>query len=121
MEEVIRTEKLTKQYGNLRAVDTVSLQVRKGEIYGFLGLNGAGKTTTISLLLGMIHPASGSAFLWGRKVGADCCDVWEKVGYLVETPSAYPELTVWENLEIIRRLRRCRIKNRLRRSLTNCG
>ncbi len=106
MEDVIRTEKLSKHYGNLRAVDNVSLQVRKGEIYGFLGLNGAGKTTTIRLLLGMIHPTAGSAFLLGRKVGADCCDVWENVGYLVETPSSYPELTVWENLEIIRRLRR---------------
>jgi ABC-2 type transport system ATP-binding protein len=105
MEDVIRTEKLSKHYGNLRAVDTVSLQVRKGEIYGFIGLNGAGKTTTIRMLLGMVHPSSGSAFLWGRKVGSDCCDVWKKVGYLVETPSAYPELTVWENLEIIRRLR----------------
>jgi len=105
MEDVIRTENLSKHYGNLRAVDAVSLQVGKGEIYGFIGLNGAGKTTTIRMLLGMIHPTSGSAFLWGRKVGPDCCDVWKKVGYLVETPSAYPELTVWENLEIVRRLR----------------
>ena len=105
MEDVIRTENLSKHYGNLRAVDTVSLQVRKGEIYGFIGLNGAGKTTTIRMLLGMVRPTSGSAFLLGRKVGPDCSDVWEKVGYLVETPSAYPELTVWENLEIMRRLR----------------
>jgi ABC-2 type transport system ATP-binding protein len=106
VEDVIRTENLSKHYGNLRAVDDVSLQVRKGEIYGFLGLNGAGKTTTIRLLLGMIRPTAGSAFLLGRKVDTDCCDVWEKVGYLVETPSSYPELTVWENLEVMRRLRR---------------
>jgi ABC-2 type transport system ATP-binding protein len=57
------------------------------------------------MLLGMIRPSAGSAFLWGKKVGADRGDLWEKVGYLVETPSAYPELTVRENLEIIRRLR----------------
>ena len=106
MEDVIRTEKLSKHYGNLRAVETVSLRVRKGEIYGFIGLNGAGKTTTIRMLLGMIRPTSGSAFLLGKKIGTDNSDVWEKVGYLVETPSAYPELTVWENLEIMRRLRR---------------
>jgi len=106
MEDVIRTEKLSKHYGNLRAVETVSLRVRKGEIYGFIGLNGAGKTTTIRMLLGMIRPTSGSVLLLGKKIGTDNSDVWEKVGYLVETPSAYPELTVWENLEIMRRLRR---------------
>lgn len=105
MEDVIRTEKLTKHYGSVHAVENVSLQVRKGEIYGFLGLNGAGKTTTIRMLLGMIRPSAGSAFLWGRKVGPDSSDLWEKVGYIVETPSSYPELTVWENLEIMRRLR----------------
>ncbi len=105
MEDVIRTEKLTKHYGSVHAVEDVSLQVRKGEIYGFLGLNGAGKTTTIRMLLGMIRPSAGSAFLWGKKVGPGTSDLWEKVGYMVETPSSYPELTVWENLEIMRRLR----------------
>jgi ABC-2 type transport system ATP-binding protein len=106
MEDVIRKDKLTKHYGSIHAVENVSLQVRKGEIYGFLGLNGAGKTTTIRMLLGMIRPSEGSAFLWGRKVGPDSSDLWEKVGYMVETPSSYPELTVRENLEIMRRLRR---------------
>jgi ABC-2 type transport system ATP-binding protein len=105
-EDVIRTDKLTKHYGNIHAVENVSLQVRKGEIYGFLGLNGAGKTTTIRMLLGMIRPSGGSAFLWGKKVGPDSTDLWEKVGYMVETPSSYPELTVRENLEILRQLRR---------------
>jgi ABC-2 type transport system ATP-binding protein len=105
MEDVIRTEKLTKHYGRVHAVENVSLQVRKGEIYGFMGLNGAGKTTAIRMLLGMIRPSAGSAFLWGKKVGPDSSDLWEKVGYIVETPSSYPELTVWENLEIMRRLR----------------
>lgn len=106
MEEVIRTEELSKQYGSVRAVDNVSLQVGEGEIYGFLGLNGAGKTTTIRLLLGLIRPSAGSAYLLGSRVGPGHSDVWKNIGYLVETPSSYPELTVWENLEIIRRLRR---------------
>ena len=97
---------LSKHYGSVRAVDHVSLQVGKGEIYGFLGLNGAGKTTTIRLLLGLIRPTAGSAYLLGTKVGPGSSDVWENVGYLVETPSSYPELTVRENLEIVRRLRR---------------
>jgi len=105
MEDVIKTENLTKYFGNLHAVESVSLKVRKGEIYGFLGLNGAGKTTTIRMLLGMIHPTTGSASLFGKKVSTDNSGLWEKIGYLVETPHSYPELTVWENLEIIRRLR----------------
>ena len=106
MEDVIRTENLSKYFGNVHAVESVSLKVRKSEIYGFLGLNGAGKTTTIRMLLGMIRPTAGSAFLFREKVSAGSCSLWERVGYLVETPSSYPELTVWGNLEIIRRLRR---------------
>ena len=105
MKDVIRTENLTKHFGNVHAVESVSLKVRKSEIYGFLGLNGAGKTTTIRMLLGMIHPTAGSAFLFEEKVSAGSCNLWERVGYLVETPFSYPELTVWENIEIIRRLR----------------
>ncbi len=69
MNEVINTVRLTKHYGPVRAVENISLSVRKGEIYGFLGLNGAGKTTTIRMLLGMIHPTSGVAYLNGEKVG----------------------------------------------------
>jgi len=105
MEDVIKTENLTKHFGNVHAVDGVSLSVKRGEIYGFLGLNGAGKTTTIRMLLGMIRPTTGESFLFNKKVNADSYDLWAKVGYLVETPYSYPELTVKENLEIIRRLR----------------
>jgi ABC-2 type transport system ATP-binding protein len=79
--------------------------VRKGEIYGFLGLNGAGKTTTIRMLLGMIHPTSGIAFINGKKVRSGNTELWKEIGYLVEIPYSYPDLTVKENLEIIRRLR----------------
>ncbi|MBU7025244.1 MAG: ABC transporter ATP-binding protein, partial [Theionarchaea archaeon] len=106
MEDIIRTENITRHFGNVHAVENVSLEVGRGEIYGFLGPNGAGKTTTIRMLLGMIHPTAGSAFLLGEKISSHSCNLWERVGYLVETPYSYPELTVWENLEIIRRLRR---------------
>ena len=108
--EVINTEKLTKNFGKFCAVGNLSLNVQKGEIYGFLGLNGAGKTTTIRMLLGMIQPSSGSAYLFGEKVTTASNSIWNKVGYLVETPYSYPDLTVIENLELIRRLRL--IKNR---------
>jgi ABC-2 type transport system ATP-binding protein len=106
MDEVIKTNNLAKHYGEVRAVDGISLSVKKGEIYGFLGLNGAGKTTTIRILLGMIRPTAGSAFLCGEKVSAGRYDLWKSVGYLVEIPYSYPELTVRENLEMMRRLRR---------------
>ena len=105
MDNIIKTEHLTKHYGKVYAVEDVSLSVKKGEIYGFLGLNGAGKTTTIRMLLGIIHPTSGISFICGKRVNAGSYNLWENVGYLVEVPYSYPELTVLENLEIIRRLR----------------
>ena len=105
MEDVIVTEKIAKNYKDVLAVSELSLTVRKGEIYGFLGLNGAGKTTTIRMLLGMIQPSQGKAFINGKRVYADNLALWEKTGYLVEIPYSYPNLTVRENLEIIRRLR----------------
>lgn len=105
MGSVICTENLSKHYGKLKAVDRVSINVKKGEIYGFLGLNGAGKTTTIRMLLGLICPTSGEAFLNGVKVNPGNPGMWNNVGYLVEIPYSYPDLTVRENLEIIRRLR----------------
>lgn len=104
-EEIIRTENLSKNYGRIKAVDGISLNVNKGEIYGFLGLNGAGKTTTIRMLLGMIRPSSGASYLMGEKVHSGSHNLWNNVGYLVEIPYSYPELSVRENLEITRRLR----------------
>jgi ABC-2 type transport system ATP-binding protein len=105
MNEVIITENLTKRYKDVLAVSEISLNVRKAEIYGFLGLNGAGKTTTIRMLLGMINPDNGTAFINGKKVHTNNTELWKDIGSLVEVPYAYPDLTVKENLEIFRRLR----------------
>lgn len=105
MQNIIETKNLTKTFGAFKAVDNVSLTVKKGEIYGFLGLNGAGKTTTIRMLLGLISPTSGLTCLKGVKIHTGNREIWNSVGYLVEIPYSYPELTVRENLEIIRRLR----------------
>ncbi|HEX3270166.1 MAG TPA: ABC transporter ATP-binding protein [Ktedonobacterales bacterium] len=113
----IRADGLTKRYGAVRAVDDISLRVGRGEIYAFLGLNGAGKTTTIRMLLGMIHPTSGAAYLLGKSVHTDARDLWAQVGYLVETPHAYPELTVRENLEVFRRLRGLRDTKTVERTI----
>jgi ABC-2 type transport system ATP-binding protein len=104
MDSAIITTELTKRYGDKTAVDRLSMRVREGEIYAFLGLNGAGKTTTIRMLLGMIRPTGGSASIFGTRVSAGALDLWRNVGYLVEIPYAYPELTVRENLEVARRL-----------------
>jgi ABC-2 type transport system ATP-binding protein len=100
----IETDDLGKRYGNIRAVVHLSLQVAEGEIYAFLGLNGAGKTTTIRLLLGMIKPTTGYARVLQTRVRVGEREPWGSVGYLVEIPHAYPELTVRENLEVARRL-----------------
>lgn len=95
---------LGKRYGGVVAVDGLNLRVGRGEIYGFLGLNGAGKTTTIRMLLGMIRPTTGSAHVLGVPLARANAALWRRVGYTVEGPAAYPELTVRENLEVTRRL-----------------
>ncbi len=106
MSYAIETNDLSKNYGEVAAVNSVNLRVGAGEIYGFLGLNGAGKTTTIRALLGMIRPSKGTINVLGQPVGPNGHGPWARVGHLVETPSCYPELTVRENLEIARRLHR---------------
>jgi ABC-2 type transport system ATP-binding protein len=104
-EVVLSARGLAKKYGEVRAVRNVDLEVRRGEIYGFLGLNGAGKTTTIRMLLGLITPSSGEIRLFGSSLKSNRADILSRIGYLVETASAYPNLTVEENLEIQRKLR----------------
>jgi len=104
MSFAIETHQLTKRFGDLVAVNAVDLRVGAGEIYGFLGLNGAGKTTTIRALLGMIRPSEGKVKVLGQAVGPNGRGPWSQVGHLVESPSAYPELSVRENLDIARRL-----------------
>jgi ABC-2 type transport system ATP-binding protein len=104
MSLAIETENLSKHYRQVRAVKQLTLQVSEGEIYAFLGLNGAGKTTTIRMLLGMIRPTTGTARVLQSRVKLGSREPWATVGYMVEDPHAYPELSVWENLEVARRL-----------------
>ncbi len=103
-DSVIATHGITKRYRDVLAVDHLDLRVHRGEVYGFLGRNGAGKTTTIRMLLGLIRPTSGSATVLGQPVGGRDRRWLGRVGFLVETATAYPNLTVRENLEIQRRL-----------------
>lgn len=111
MNYIIETENLTKKFGDFSAVDSVSLNVRKGEIYGFLGLNGAGKTTTIRMILGLISPSNGTIKVLNETIKSGGKGPWSKVGTIVEVPFSYPELSVIENLEIISKLRNLKNKS----------
>jgi ABC-type multidrug transport system ATPase subunit len=114
----IRTKGLTKRYGELWAVNAVDVEVRTGEVYGFLGANGSGKTTTLRMLLGLVLPTAGEAEVLGMPMPAARQRVLPRVGSLVEMPGAYPHLSGAANLAILdatgpdrspRRLRRTRI------------
>lgn len=99
----IQIEGLHKNFGGYKALNNLSLEVKRGEIFGFLGLNGAGKTTTIKTLLTMLRPTSGKLYMLGEKVDAGNYKLWDKVGYLEEA-TFYPDLTIIENLDIARRM-----------------
>lgn len=101
---VLRTEGLTKRYGDRTAVDGVSMTVRRGEVYGFLGHNGAGKTTTLRMVLGLIRPTAGRATVLGRPAGKP--DTTARVGALVEGPGFYPYLSGRDNLRSLARYQR---------------
>ena len=95
---VLRTDKLTKRFGSLTAVDRVDLEVREGEVFGYLGPNGAGKTTTLRLLCALIAPTSGTAMVGGHRLGRDDAQIRATVGILTEQPGLYERQTAWENL-----------------------
>jgi len=98
---VISTNGLTKHYGRITAVDGVDLDVREGDVYGFLGANGSGKTTTVRLLLGLVLATSGSIEVLGRPMPAAGRTVLPQVGAMVEGPAAYPQLSGRTNLALL--------------------
>jgi len=104
MEKVIEVENLTKDYGDLRAVDGISFEVYEGEIFGFLGPNGAGKTTTIKTLCGLLAPTSGTARIAGMDVGENPMEIRKQIGLVFQTSSLDDRLTGRENLSFHSRL-----------------
>jgi ABC-2 type transport system ATP-binding protein len=102
-ETVVATDRLTNRYGDRLAVDSVSLTVRRGEVYGFLGPNGAGKTTTLRMLLGLVRPSSGAATVLGAAPGSRRAVAG--TGALVEGPGFYPYLSGRDNLRVLARYR----------------
>lgn len=97
-EIVIETDKLTKRFGYFTAVDSISFQVQKGEIFGFLGANGAGKTTAMRMLCGLSFPSSGNAKVAGFDVSKETEAVKKNIGYMSQKFSLYEDLTVVENI-----------------------
>ncbi len=98
---MITTTGLTKRYGHVLAVDNVSMEVRQGDRYGFLGPNGSGKTTLVRMLLGLVYATSGKIEVLGRPVPARIAEVLPQIGALVEAPSAYGHLSGRANLAMI--------------------
>ena len=101
---VLTTRHLVKSFAGVPAVNDLNLQVRRGQVYGFLGPNGAGRTTTIRLLLGLIRPDRGQITVFGRNLPEHRKEIISKVGALVEAPSIYPCLTGRENLRVLAHL-----------------
>jgi ABC-2 type transport system ATP-binding protein len=97
---MIQTENLGRKFGAIVAVDSLTLQVAEGEVFGFLGPNGAGKTTTVRMLTCLIAPTSGSAVVNGYRVGREDREIRRSVGILTETPGLYDSLSAERNLQI---------------------
>ncbi len=103
-EVVIEARGLQMRFGDFVAVDDVNLQVRRGEIFGFLGSNGCGKSTTMKMLTGLLEPSAGEARLLGRKLDATNIETRRRVGYMSQSFSLYGELSVRQNLDLHARL-----------------
>ncbi|HEY6908174.1 MAG TPA: ABC transporter ATP-binding protein [Myxococcales bacterium] len=97
-EIIVRTEHLSRRFGDLVAVRDVSLEVRRGEIFGVLGPNGAGKSTTIRMLCGILDPSGGSGTVVGYDIAREAERIKERIGYMTQRFSLYEDLTVQENL-----------------------
>ncbi len=98
---MITVRSLTKHYGNIRAIESVSFEIKKAEVVGFLGPNGAGKPTTMQIPTGYLMPTSGTAIIDGIDVLADPVNVKKRIGYLPENTPLYEDLTVYEFLSFI--------------------
>lgn len=110
---MINTKGLTKYFGNFKAVNDLTLNVKKGEIYGFLGPNGAGKTTTILMLLGIMKPTKGEISLFDRPLYEDYFNIKKKIGVVSEKQYLYKEMTPFEYLDFFADF--YRVKNRKKR------
>src|SRR5688572_17936447 len=109
---VIKVSNLSKHYGEIRAVDDISFEVKEGEVYGFLGQNGAGKSTTIRMLLTLIEPTHGKIEIFGSDLRTKRKEILKQVGAIIEKPDLYKYLTALENLSIFSKLSGIRSTNK---------
>lgn len=99
-DKVITVKDLTKKFGTFTAVDHISFDVARGEIFGFLGANGAGKTTAMRMLCGLSYPTSGEGYVAGCNINTQAEDIKRRIGYMSQKFSLYGELTVMENIRL---------------------
>ena len=99
-DEVIVVENLTKKFGNFTAVDAISFEVKRGEIFGFLGANGAGKTTAMRMLCGLSIPSGRKGMVAGYDIAHEQEKIKKNIGYMSQKFSLYDDLKVWENIEL---------------------
>lgn len=97
-DRVIEVKNLTKRFGNFTAVDAISFEVKRGEIFGFLGANGAGKTTAIRMLIGLSKPTSGQGMVAGYDIARKPEQIKKRIGYMSQKFSLYNDLSVTENI-----------------------
>jgi ABC-2 type transport system ATP-binding protein len=102
--EILKITSLSKRYKNIIAIQDVSLNIEKGQVYGILGPNGSGKTTTLSILTGIIHADSGTYQWFGEKPSHNSL---KRIGTLIETPNFYPYLSLFQNLKIVTKIKSC--------------
>lgn len=121
---MIRVENLTRRFAGVTALDSISFEVRRGEIVGFLGPNGAGKTTTMRVLTGYLAPTSGRVSVAGLDVLLDSREVRQKIGYLPENVAIYPEMRIIEYLRYRGRLKGLhgrKLRSRIDDVVSSCG
>ena len=104
MDTILKISNLNKKYGSVHAVNNLSIEIKKGNVYGILGPNGSGKSTTLGMVLNVINPTSGSFTWFGGKLTTH--EALKKVGAIIERPNFYPYMTARQNLELV-----CKIKN----------
>lgn len=110
-EKIIEICNLSKSFGKLKAVDNVSFDVYKGDVFGFLGPNGAGKSTTIRSMLSLITPTSGEIRLFGKNIRNHRTEILPRVGCIIEKPDFYPYLSALKNLQIMARISGCGVSS----------
>jgi len=121
---LIRIENLTKNYGVVKAVQSISFSLNDGEIVGFLGANGAGKSTTLKMMTGYLSPTSGNVYVNDQNIIDDCIDIQKQIGYLPELNPLYFEMKVHEYLKFhaeIRGIQEVDFNESLKRVVNECG